>query len=55
MTDQFQKLLHSGVVDPALLTPQDQIALLELFIKAREQQKVRGGGAFDALPDIRVS
>jgi hypothetical protein len=44
MTDQFQKLLHSGVIDPSLLTEQDQIALLDLFIKAREQQKVGGGG-----------
>ena len=50
MTDQFQKLLHSGLVDPVLLTPQDQIALLELFMKARQQQNVGGGGGGAAHP-----
>jgi hypothetical protein len=57
MTDQFQKLLHSGAVDPALLTAKDQQALLDLFINSRQQQNA-GGGASNAVrpsAEIRVS
>jgi len=49
MTDQFQKLLHSGALNPEQLTNKDRRAMLALI---KESLKHRGGGGqFDA-PDL---
>lgn len=42
MTDLFQRMLHTGAVDPALLTTADYRAMLELIDRSL---RISGGGA----------
>jgi hypothetical protein len=44
MTDQFQKLLHSGTLNPKHITDNDRRAMLALIKKSLKHR----GGEFDA-------
>jgi hypothetical protein len=46
MTDQFQKLLHSGVLNPEHITDNDRRAMLALIKKSLKHRG--GGGAINA-------
>jgi hypothetical protein len=40
MTDQFQKLLHSGVLNPEHITDNDRRAMLTLIKKSLKHRRV---------------
>jgi hypothetical protein len=46
MTDQFQKLLHSGTLNPKHITDNDRRAMLALIKKSLKHRG--GGGEIDA-------
>jgi hypothetical protein len=41
MTHQFQRLLHSGAVDPAALTLADEEAMLSLILARAKRREIR--------------